>query len=288
MDIELVIVTGLSGSGKSIAVAALEDIGFFCADNMPPELIRTFVQLILNAQDRKKKVAVVTDVRVGGSSFHELFDALTQLDAMNCPYKLLFMDAADEVLCRRFKETRRKHPLIDQYGGSILDAVEAERNILLPARQIADYVIDTSDIGATACKNRVNALFLDNPRDIMHIRCVSFGYKYGIPFDADLVFDLRCLPNPFYIPELKRLTGLEQPVQEFVMRWPQARELEPKLFGLIDYLIPLYREEGKSQLVIALGCTGGKHRSVVFTQRLQAHLAAKDLPNDLNHRDIEK
>lgn len=288
MELNLVIVTGLSGSGKSVAVNALEDVGYFCVDNMPPQLIATFVKVFLNSQHLQRNVAIVTDIRVGGETFQDLFEALAEIRAMECSYKLLFMDASDEVLCRRYKETRRKHPLIDHYHGSIREAVEAERKILLPAKQVADYVIDTSYVTATECKNHVNDLFVDNPRDVMHVRCVSFGYKYGIPYDSDLVFDVRCLPNPFYVPELKNHTGLEQPVYDFVMKWDQAKNLIPKLFGLIDYLIPLYQQEGKSQLIISIGCTGGKHRSVVFTQLLEEHLRKKEIRVNVNHRDIQK
>ena len=284
---ELVIITGLSGAGKSRAVDALEDIGFFCADNMPPKLIPTFVQLILNSKELRDRVAIVTDIRVGGS-FKDLFNALDNLKAMNCPYKMLFFDANNEVLLRRYKETRRKHPLIDEHNGSLIEAIEAERVILQPARQIADYIIDSSNLTATECKERVSSMFIDNPTNAMSIHCISFGFKYGIPSDSDLVFDVRCLPNPFYINELKEHTGLEAPVKDFVMKWEQAQVLIEKLFDLIDYLIPLYRTEGKSQLVISIGCTGGRHRSVVFAELIREHLCKDGLLLSINHRDIKK
>jgi len=285
--LELVIITGLSGAGKSRAVDALEDIGFFCADNMPPKLIPTFVQLILNSKELRDRVAIVTDIRVGGS-FKDLFNALDNLKAMNCPYKMLFFDANNEVLLRRYKETRRKHPLIDEHNGSLIEAIEAERVILQPARQIADYIIDSSNLTATECKERVSSMFIDNPTNAMSIHCISFGFKYGIPSDSDLVFDVRCLPNPFYINELKEHTGLEAPVKDFVMKWEQAQVLIEKLFDLIDYLIPLYRTEGKSQLVISIGCTGGRHRSVVFAELIREHLCKDGLLLSINHRDIKK
>ncbi|MEI6578693.1 MAG: RNase adapter RapZ [Eubacteriales bacterium] len=284
---ELVIITGLSGAGKSRAVDALEDIGFFCADNMPPKLIPTFVQLILNSKEIRDKIAIVTDIRVGGS-FKDLFIALEDIKAMNCPFKILFFDANNDVLLRRYKETRRKHPLIDEYNGSLIEAIEAERVILQPARQIADYIIDSSNLTATECKERVSSMFIDNPTNAMTIHCISFGFKYGIPSDSDLVFDVRCLPNPFYIDELKQHTGIELPVRDFVMKWEQAQVLIEKLYDLIDYLIPLYRTEGKSQLVISIGCTGGRHRSVVFAELIREHLCEEGLLLSINHRDVKK
>lgn len=284
---ELVIITGLSGAGKSRAVDVLEDIGFFCADNMPPKLIPTFVQLILNSKELRDRVAIVTDIRVGGS-FKDLFNALDNIKAMNCPYKMLFFDANNEVLLRRYKETRRKHPLIDEHNGSLIEAIEAERVILQPARQIADYIIDTSNLTATECKERVSSMFIDNPTNAMTVHCISFGFKYGIPSDSDLVFDVRCLPNPFYIDELKEHTGIEPSVKDFVMKWEQAQVLIKKLYDLIDFLIPLYRTEGKSQLVISIGCTGGRHRSVVFAELIREHLCDDGLLLSINHRDIKK
>lgn len=284
---ELVIITGLSGAGKSRAVDALEDIGFFCADNMPPKLIPTFIQLIINSKEIRERVAIVTDIRVGGS-FKDLFNALDDIKAMGCQFKILFFDANNEVLLRRYKETRRKHPLIDEFNGSLIDAIEAERTKLQPARQIADYIIDSSNLTAIECRERVSMLFLDNPSKSMSIHCISFGYKYGIPNDSDLVFDVRCLPNPFYVNSLKERTGIEKPVIDFVMKWDQAKELIKKLFDLIDYLIPLYRAEGKSQLVISIGCTGGRHRSVVFAELIREHLSNEGLILSIHHRDIKK
>jgi len=284
---ELVIVTGISGAGKSMGVDALEDIGFFCAENMPPKLIPTFIQLILDSKEKREKVAVVSDIRVGGS-FKDLFNALDELKKMNCNYKILFFDANSEVLIRRYKETRRKHPLTDKFNGSIADAIEAERVILEPARGLADYVIDTSNTLASDCKQKVAALFMDNPSQAMRIHCISFGYKFGIPSDSDLLFDVRFLPNPFYETELKAHMGLEKPVIDYVMKWEQTKGFLPKLYDLLDYLIPLYRAEGKSQLTIAVGCTGGRHRSVVIAECVRKHLSGKDNIMSINHRDIKK
>lgn len=284
---ELIIVTGLSGAGKSRAVDVLEDIGFFCVDNMPPKLIPTFAELILQSEEQRDRVAVVTDVR-GGVMFHEVFDALDELKNMECPYKILYLEADTSVIRRRYEETRRRHPLMERNNASIDAAIEMERDILRPIRQIADYVVDSTGFTVGQFRERISALFLENPDAMMKIHVMSFGFKYGIPSGSDLVFDVRCLPNPFYIPELKHLTGLDAPVRDYVMKFPQAQNLVPKLFGLIDYLTPLYRTEGKSQLVISIGCTGGKHRSVTFAQLLAAHLAEERLPVSVTHRDIDK
>ncbi len=284
---ELILVTGLSGAGKSRVVDALEDIGYFCVDNMPPKLMLTFAQLLLNSREKREKVAIVTDIRVGGS-FGELFNALSELKNMDCKPKLLFIDADDSVLIRRYKETRRKHPLLEKHNGSIAEALAAERAILEPAKSIADYVIDSSHMTPAECRNRVCEMFLENPQSAMKVHCVSFGFKYGVPTDSDLLFDVRCLPNPFYEPELKEHTGLEESVKSYVLKWDEAQTLVDKLYDLLDYLIPLYIKEGKSQLVISVGCTGGRHRSVVFAQLLKEHLDKFGCVATVHHRDIEK
>ncbi len=285
---ELVIVTGLSGAGKSAAVDALEDIGFFCVDNMPPELIPTFVKLILKSKERRNRVAVVADIRLG-DSFSSLFDVLGDLENMNVKYKILFIDADNEVIMRRYQETRRKHPLADEFDTpSILEAINKDREFLLPARQKADYIIDTTQVKSSQFKERIANLFLENASSALKIYCISFGFKYGAPKEADLVFDVRCLPNPFYIPELKQHTGLEEPVRNFVMKFEQARGLEVKLLDLLDYLLPLYRTEGKSQLTIAVGCTGGKHRSVVFAELINKHLLENGAYSSVFHRDMKR
>ncbi len=284
---DLILVTGLSGAGKSRVVDALEDIGYFCVDNMPPKLMATFAQLLLNSREKREKVAIVTDIRVGGS-FGDLFNAMVELKNMGCNPKLLFIDAADNVLVRRYKETRRKHPLLEKYNGSIVEALAAERAILEPAKSIADYVIDSSHMTPTECKNRISEMFLENPQNAMKVHCMSFGFKYGIPNDSDLLFDVRCLPNPFYVPELKERTGLEESVKSFVLKYDEAQGLLAKLYDLLDYLIPLYIKEGKSQLVISIGCTGGRHRSVVFAQLLKEHLDKLGCVATVHHRDIKK
>jgi len=284
---EFLIVTGLSGAGKSRAVDALEDIGFFCVDNIPPKLIIAFYELSQQAQSSLSRVAVVTDIR-GGDMFSSLFETLDQLIRENKQYKILFLDANDFVLINRFKETRRKHPLAENCLGSLDQAVKLERDVLKPVRERADYIIDTSFLSPAQLKERISNLFLGDSSDALMIHCVSFGFKYGIPNESDLVLDVRCLPNPYYIEELKNLTGLDDPVRDYVMKWDQTKGVIDRFLSMIDYMIPLYCNEGKSQLVIAIGCTGGHHRSVALAQFLYNHLLEKDMRTSVNHRDIHK
>ena len=284
---EFVVVTGMSGAGKSRAISAMEDIGFYCVDNIPPQLIPTFHQLCRSAKQPFSRVAVVTDIR-GGDMFNTLFDSLEQLRNERMDYKIIFLDAADFVLSNRFKETRRKHPLADSYMGSLEQAVKLEREVLRPVRERADFIIDTSFLSPAQLKERISSLFLGNASDALMIHCVSFGFKYGVPAESDLVFDVRCLPNPFYVEELKNLTGLDEPVRSYVMRWEQTKGVVQRLISLIDYMLPLYCDEGKSQLMISIGCTGGKHRSVTLAQLLYNHLVEAGRRASVNHRDIRK
>lgn len=284
---DLLIVTGMSGSGKSAVVDALEDLGFFCADNLPPAIIPTIAQFV-SKTDRTQKIATVTDIRVGEKMFNEFTNVLKTLEEQNYNFKILFVDASDEVLVRRYKETRRKHPLLDKCDGSLHTAIQKEREMLLNLRMRSDYIIDTSKSSVSECKQRVNELFLDNPDSAMRIRCMSFGFKYGIPSDADLVFDVRCLPNPFYVPSMKYRTGLEEDVSAYVMNSEHSKMVLKKLNDLISYMVPLYIEEGKSQLVIAIGCTGGRHRSVCFAEKIRENLLGQGYSVSVKHRDIEK
>ena len=285
---QLVIVTGMSGAGKSRVIDNLEDIGFFCVDNMTPKLIPTFVQLLKDSAEVREKVAIVADIRLGGS-FSHLFNAIKELKKMDCNYKILFIDADNEVILRRYQETRRKHPLLNYDDShSLQEIIVKEREILKKARDIADYVIDTSLISTSQLKERVSKLFVDDISSTLKVNVVSFGFKYGAPKDSDLVFDVRCLPNPFYVPELKHHTGLEAPVREYVMSFREAQDLEPKLLDLINYLVPLYRTEGKSQLTISVGCTGGKHRSVVFAEIIYNSIKEKGFNVSVYHRDITR
>lgn len=285
---EFLIVTGLSGAGKTQAVHALEDIGFYCVDNLPPQLLETFYSLCQQAGEKFGRVAVVTDIRGGQDVFLTLAGTLEEMRREGKPYKILFLNASDSVLINRFKETRRKHPLADFFLGSLDKAVQMERSVLQPVREMADYVIDTSLLAPAQLKKQLASLFLGSAQDALSIHCLSFGFKYGLPPEADLVFDVRCLPNPYYMPELKPLTGLDDPVRNYVMRWEQSQEVKKRLFNLIDYMLPLYVEEGKSQLVVAVGCTGGKHRSVTFAQLLYEHFSAEGKKVSVSHRDIQK
>ncbi len=284
---EFIIVTGMSGAGKSRAIDALEDIGFYCVDNIPPKLITKFAELCAQSAGKIDRVAVVLDIR-GKDMFNDLFECLDELSSNNYNYKILFLDADDNTIIRRYKETRRKHPLLEQDGISTSQAIALEREKLATAREKADYVVDTSLLSVAQLKDRVTSLFLREENHGMVVNCVSFGYKYGIPSDADLVFDVRCLPNPFYVENLKYKTGLDEEVYQYVMGFEQSKKLVPKLTGLIDYLIPLYSVEGKSQLVIAIGCTGGKHRSVTFARIIYEHLQKSGVWCTISHRDISK
>lgn len=285
---QLVIVTGMSGAGKSRVIDSLEDIGFFCVDNMTPKLIPTFVQILNDSAEQREKVAIVTDVRLGGS-FSSLFSALEELNSMECEYRILFIDADNEVILRRYQETRRKHPLskFDE-SKSLQDIILKEREMLKDVRNISNYVIDTSYMSTSQLKERVATLFFDDVSRTMKISVLSFGFKYGSPKDSDLVFDVRCLPNPFYVPELKHQTGLDKPVYDYVMGFDEAKGLEPKLLDLVSYLVPLYRSEGKSQLTIAVGCTGGKHRSVVFAEKVYEKIKSDGFNVSVYHRDINR
>ncbi len=284
---DFLIVTGLSGAGKSRAIDALEDIGFYCIDNMPPKMISRFADFVMQSNSKLSKVAVVTDTR-GGSMFDAFSSELDLLKQQNIEFKLLFLDCNNQVLIQRYKETRRKHPLLDENDASVERAVVSERQLLMQARERADYIIDTSSLSAMQLKERISAIFLDNIANSMLINCMSFGFKYGSATEADLVLDVRCLPNPFYIDELKHKTGLDYEVRDYVMSWPQSQELLKKLTELIDFLIPLYISEGKSQLTIAFGCTGGKHRSVTFAEKVYVHLSEQKKKAAVHHRDILK
>ncbi len=283
---KFLIVTGMSGSGKSGAVNVLEDIGYYCIDNIPPQLIPKFAEICIN-NGQMQKVAIVTDIR-GGELFFELDEGLNYLKNNGLDTSILFLDSSDEVLIKRYKETRRRHPLDEQSHGSLQRAINTEREVLSSVRERADYYIDTTDLSMAQLKETVYSLFLDNPNESMVVKVMSFGFKYGVSREADLVFDVRCLPNPFYIPELKQHTGLESCVRDYVLSFEQSKELEKKLKDLLDFLIPLYIHEGKSQLVIAFGCTGGKHRSVTFAETIYKHLVDKNMRCRISHRDINK
>ncbi|MDO5125697.1 MAG: RNase adapter RapZ [Ruminococcus sp.] len=283
---QFVIVTGMSGSGKSSAVNILEDIGYYCIDNMPPELIGKFADICSQSEGKIEKVAFVVDVRSRGL-FNKLQDTIDMLKSENINLKILYIDCSSEVLIRRYKETRRKHPLDEASYGDIRKAVEKEKELLVPIKAVCDYYIDTTNTSVAQFRERMNEIFLEN-EEYMRIDVRSFGFKYGPLPEGDLIFDVRCLPNPFYIQELKEKTGLDSEVSGYVMKFDEAQELLKKFNELVDFLIPLYEKEGKAQLVIAFGCTGGKHRSVTFAEAMAKHLRESNRKIRIAHRDIEK
>lgn len=285
---EFLIVTGLSGAGKSNVINALEDSGFYCVDNMPPMMILRFYRICKKSNDEDfEKVAVVTDIR-GGEPFKTLLTDLEVLKVQGNPFKVLFINCSERVLLNRFKETRRKHPLSNEYEDSMEDAIKAEIEMLKPAYKMADYMIDTTELSPTQLKNRVKDMFGSNDYEQMVVHIMSFGFKYGSNREADLMFDVRCFPNPYYVPELKNHTGLESCVREYVMKDEKTRGFISRLYDMIDYMIPLYKKEGKSELVIGIGCTGGKHRSVTIAENLGAYLISKGNKVVISHRDITK
>lgn len=283
---EFVVITGQSGSGKSQTINVLEDSGFFCIDNMPPQLIPKFAELC-KENETINKVGIVTDIR-GGSLFLEVMDNIEQLRQNDINAKILFVSAEHDEIKRRYKETRRKHPLLDVAEGDIDKAIDAEYDILTPIRQASDYFIDTTHMTTTNLREAVRNLFVENVIDTLLISCISFGFMHGIPAESDLVFDVRCMPNPFYVPELRNLTGADKSVQDFVMSSDNAKAMRDKMFDMVDFLLPQYIAEGKSQLNIAIGCTGGRHRSVTYTELLYAHLLENGYKVRLLHRDANK
>ena len=281
---DFLMVTGLSGAGKSRAIDALEDIGFYCVDNMPPKLIPKVAEICLSASSMER-VAVVTDLR-SGDMFFDLFEELDGLKAMG--YRVLFLDASDEELIRRYKETRRRHPLLDISHGSVTAAVSNERKILRGIRDKSDFIIDTTHLSANELKQRMNSLFLTNMENGMMVSIMSFGFKHGLPADADVVFDVRCLPNPFYVDDLKHKTGLDAAVRDYVMESEESKVFLEKIKDMVSFSVPLYEKEGKSQLLIAVGCTGGHHRSVTFAEYLYQFLQDTGRNVRVAHRDIGK
>ena len=281
----LLAVTGLSGAGKTKVVNALEDIGWFCADNLPPRLAPTFAKLLQEAGEYQR-AAIVMDLRAG-DLFRDVFWALDNMRGEGFACELLFLDAADEVLERRFKETRRQHPLCSGDPAlGLTGAIASERERLDALRQQAGIVLETSRMTPTQCKNRIIELYAERPQEAMHVRVTSFGFKAGTPRDCDLLFDVRCLPNPFYVPELKEHTGQEACIRDWVLAYDESRELLEKITDLLLFLLPLYQKEGKSALTIAFGCTGGKHRSVLFAEEAGRALKEAGFAVSVGHRDI--
>ena len=283
---EFLIVTGLSGAGKTNAANFLEDLDFYCVDNMPTVLLLPFAEFCVASRGRFEKVALVTDCRAQ-ENFDALFQAMDALRERDCICRILFMDAADDVIVRRYKESRRRHPL-SQRGLSMLETVRRERQLIQPVRDRADYIIDTSRTTLGQLHNEICRLFVEGGKHVLPVNVMSFGYKYGLPLEADIVFDVRFLPNPYYVEELKPLSGLDQPVSDFVMGLKDAQTFLIKLTDLADFLLPLYQEEGKQSLTIGIGCTGGRHRSVALARALTEHLINGGHNARLINRDLGK
>ncbi len=284
---EFLIITGLSGAGKSRAADVLEDLEYYCVDNMPVALLSRFAELCIATQGRYEKVALVTDVRER-DSFDEIVKKIDELKEKNCKVHILYMDADVPTLVKRYKESRRRHPLAER-GMSVEQAIAKEAEQLSPIKEKADYIINSSNLTIGMLQNRLFALFAgDGRKREIDVTVTSFGYKYGIPMDADLVFDARFLPNPFYVEDLRPLCGLDRPVGDFVFGYQQTRTFMQKLEELIDFLLPLYIEEGKLGLNIAIGCTGGRHRSVAIASALNDYLVAKGVSSINVNRDINK
>ena len=281
-----VIVTGMSGGGKSTALRMLEDAGFYCVDNLPVLLIEKFVELIAMPNSEVTKVALGLDVRAD-QSFEDVEKILHKLRDNGYSFEILFMEAGDAELLKRYKETRRVHPLSPD--GRIEDGIRREREILKNMKSQADYVIDTSRLLTRELKEELDRIFVRNENyNSLMVTILSFGFKHGIPADADLVFDVRFLPNPYYIPTLKPLTGNDPAVYDYVMAAPQAKEFQRQLFEMVKFLIPNYIAEGKNQIVISIGCTGGKHRSVSMVRALESQMKSLPYTVKMEHRDIER
>lgn len=283
---KIVIVTGISGAGKSTALNVFEDLDYFCVDNMPPELLVSFVEMIKKSCSKLERLCFAVDVR-SGELFSKFRESIKALKDSDCDVTEVFVDCDDEVLLTRYKETRRRHPLESEASGNILRAIEIERGELSYARKIADVYIDSSQSSITDFRNRIRGIF-GGDISSMIINVVSFGYMFGIPKDADLVFDVRCLRNPYYVSELKHKTGLDDDVFNYVFELPETEELYKKISELVKFLIPMYIKEGKTRLVVAFGCTGGKHRSVSFARRLSDELALGGFDARAEHRCLEK
>jgi len=283
----LVVVTGMSGAGRSTALKYLEDAGYYCVDNMPVQLIEKFAELILVPEQEIEKVALGVDVR-GGNSFDELTGALANMKQLNIPYEVLFLESDDATLIKRYKETRRNHPL--SAGDRIETGISREREKLAPIKSQANYILDTSQLLTRELKAELETIFVNNQKfKNLYVTILSFGFKYGIPSDADLVFDVRFLPNPYYYDELRRLTGLDKEIQDFVLKFEESKIFLDKLEDMLNFLIPNYIIEGKNQLVVAIGCTGGKHRSVTLSSALYERMQRySEYGFKLSHRDIEK
>ena len=283
---ELLIVTGMSGAGKSTVIQILEDINYFCVDNLPPALFFKFFELIEKSEDPGRKVALVIDIR-SGKHFSDFFTFLEGLKSREIDSQILFLEASDRVIVDRYKETRRKHPMMDSCGG-IIEGIKEERKILENIKCKADLIIDTSDMSAAKLRERTKEIWGKSKTLNFGVSFISFGYKYGVPIDADLLIDVRFLPNPYYIKELKEKTGEQKEVQDYVFQQEATKVFLDKYLGLLEFLLPMYEKEGKSHLVVGVGCTGGKHRSVTLVNFMTDKVLALGYHADKRHRDIER
>ena len=283
---ELVIITGLSGAGKSTAMGFMEDIGYYCIDNMPPVLLGTFLELI-SKREEYSKVAIVIDIR-STDNFSGIIAALDELENTGYDVKIVYLDIKTHVALKRYKLTRRKHPYADRFNGDIAQALAFEREAMAPLRSKADFVIDSSDLTGNQLRTRLTQILVGDDKDVMNIHVESFGFKHGIPSEADFVIDVRCLPNPFWVENLRSKTGLDKEVRDYVFSFDESRQLLDKLIDMLDFLNPLYIKEGKSQIVFAIGCTGGNHRSVAIAEALKEHFEKKWDNVSVNHRDINR
>ena len=281
---DFVVITGMSGAGKSQAMKVMEDMGYYCMDNLPPALLSKFAELTYKSTKEIDKVAVVVDIR-GGVFFEDLFQELDELKEMGVGYKILFLDSSNETLIKRYKELRRPHPLNPE--GNLIDGIKEERRILHQVKSRADYIVDTSKFNLGMLKEELTRIFLEGEeRGKLSVSVTSFGFKYGVFLDADLVFDVRFIPNPYYIPELKEHSGLQQDVEEYVFKWSQTQIFIGKTIEMLEFLIPYYVTEGKTRLVIGVGCTGGKHRSVAIAEEIGSILKKNGHRVLVDHRDL--
>lgn len=281
---KFVIITGVSGSGKSQALKYMEDMGFFCVDNLPPMLLGNLADACMHSRDKLEKVAVVMDIR-GGEFFNGIFEALTELERKEYGYKVLFLDATDDELIRRYKETRHTHPL--EAHGTLAEGIRKEKKILLPMRERADLVIDSSHLPLNKLREELQRFFADGGEERkMHLKISSFGYKRGLPTDADMVFDVRFLPNPYYREELRSHSGMESCIEEYLLSYEETKNTIDMLTRMIRYVLPLYVQETKDNLSVAIGCTGGMHRSVLIARLLGKELS-DEFDTVVTHRDLE-
>ena len=283
---EFLVISGMSGAGKSQAMKVMEDMNYYCMDNLPPALLSKFAELCQESKKPIEKVAVVVDIR-GGEFFSSLFNGLDELKAMGIGFKILFLDSTDEVLIKRYKELRRPHPLTPD--GSLINGITAEREVLKEVKKNADYILDTSKLTLGMLREEMAAIFMEGgEKRNISISITSFGFKNGMLLDGDLIFDVRFLPNPFYIPELKENTGKTEDVRNYVFKWPQTNIFITKLMDMLEYLIPFYIKEGKTQLVVGIGCTGGFHRSVAISEQIGKLLKSHGHRVIINHRDLKE